>query len=459
MILSLAIITLLVKLTSSQYNPASSSPWYWATTIVTETVWTICTVEETQTVGLNLNPVYDSQLTCPQVIAKLAVPATVTNIAVPDAEEPVLTSVTVQPPTSPTSCYNLPTPTFSLEVIAFSANQISRDGTANATDPVFFYVGNNATSPEYVGTFIDGNRVLLDLSPDASAAGRVAILLPGGESLVFDQTGVHHFDAGCRSVSSVMIPSFMDQVRSIASAPNIHSNNPEVGPISGGYRSSALGKREMQSKNFTVQMVVESIIDAELQGPNMFWGPSPCTFVSRTPGEGEWPVFTWTCEYPGKQSAEKKCEAAFQNWLRPGSNSVSARGLIESGDDLFQYLPRFLAKAGGSLTNLLPGVSSVMQAGMKWLSAAQNAVIDVAEFGGESVCEVLHAFDEYKLVMSDAGLKEKGRQHTVGAYVSPPVDTIVGTLASHTTRMTREPPRAVVPSAKSVVSLENVTVS
>ncbi|KAK4231668.1 hypothetical protein QBC38DRAFT_465260 [Podospora fimiseda] len=115
---------------------------------------------------------------------------------------------------------------------------------------------------------------------------------------------------------------------------------------------------------------------------------------------------------------------------------------------------------GGSLTNLLPGVSTDMQTGMKWLSAAQNAVIDVAELGGESVCEVLHAVDEYKLVMRDAGLREKGGQHTVGAYVSPPLDTVVGTLASHTTRMTKMPPRAVVPSAKSIaVSLENVTIS
>ena len=129
---------------------------------------------------------------------------------------------------------------------------------------------------------------------------------------------------------------------------------------------------------------------------------------------------------------------------------------MQSGDDLFQYLPRFLSKVGGSLTNLLPGVTPILQTGIKWLSAAQNAVIDVAELGGESVCEVLHAFDEYKLIMSDNGLPEG--PHTVGAYVShPPVETIVGTLARHTTRMTREPSRAAIPSEKG--GGENVTVT
>ncbi|KAK4231669.1 hypothetical protein QBC38DRAFT_201436 [Podospora fimiseda] len=346
MILILFILALFLHRASSQYNPnpANTNPWSLAATIVTETVWTICTVEETQTVSHDASPpIFETTkfTACPQVIEQLASPAIVTNIVLPDAEQPVLTSVTVQPPTSSTSCYDLPTPTSSLEVIAFSANDISRDANTDTSEPVFFYVGNNATSPEYVGTFIDGNQLLLDLSPDASAAGRVAILLAGGESLVFDQTGVHHYDAGCTAGSSLVIPSFMDQVLSIASAPNIHFNEP--GPVSGGYGSGhALGKREMQSKNFTVQIVVESIIDAELQGPNMTWGLSPCTFISRTPGQGEWPVFTWTCDYPGKQSREKKCEMAFYNWLRPRSpNSVSGRGLIQSGDDLFQYLPRF----------------------------------------------------------------------------------------------------------------------
>ncbi|KAK4465101.1 hypothetical protein QBC42DRAFT_262081 [Cladorrhinum samala] len=453
--LALVITTLLINLVHPQYNPAS--PWYWATTVVTETVWTVCTVEETETVGPNLFPaphaLLDSKLTCPQVIEKAAL---TTNLVLPNPGE-VLTSVTVQPPSSPTSCYALPTPPSSLEVVAFSANQISRDGgNANATDPVFFYVGNNATSPEYVGTLVDGNRIILDLSPDTSGAGRVALLLPGGESLVFDQAGVHHYDAGCRAVSSVMIPSFMAQVLSIATSPIIHASPPEPGPASGGY-SSSITRRAMQSSNFTVQLVVESIIDAELQGPNMMFGPSACTFISRTPGQGEWPVFTWTCEYPGKQSAEKKCEAAFHNWLRPNSNSNrAARGMMQSGDDLFQYLPRFLSKVGGSLTNLLPGVTPILQTGIKWLSAAQNAVIDVAELGGESVCEVLHAFDEYKLIMSDNGLPDG--PHTVGAYVShPPVETIVGTLARHTTRMTREPSRAAIPSEKG--GGENVTVT
>ena len=33
---------------------AESSPWYWATTVVTETIWTICSVDEIEMVGFVL---------------------------------------------------------------------------------------------------------------------------------------------------------------------------------------------------------------------------------------------------------------------------------------------------------------------------------------------------------------------------------------------------------------------
>ncbi|KAK0732400.1 hypothetical protein B0T21DRAFT_195404 [Apiosordaria backusii] len=152
---TLLFILLFCALVEANGDP---DPQYWtATTVVTETVWTMCTAEETETVDPKL-PInlLDSKLTCTQVFENIKVALT-TSIILPNA---ILTSVVVEPPASPTSCYSLPTPISSLDVIAFAANQITTD-SSKASDPVFFYVGNNATSPEYVGTLIDGNRVLL----------------------------------------------------------------------------------------------------------------------------------------------------------------------------------------------------------------------------------------------------------------------------------------------------------
>ncbi|KAK0668213.1 hypothetical protein QBC41DRAFT_356792 [Cercophora samala] len=394
----MAIHTLLLALLLFASVEATGDPdtQYWAaTTVVTETIF--------ENVRLALT----------------------TSIILPNA---VLTSVVVQPPTSPASCYSLPTPTESLDVVAFAASQVSA-----SSEPVFFYVGNNATSPEYVGTFIDGNRVLLDISPDASAAGRVAMILSSGESIVFDSTGVHHFDANCQSVASVVIPGFMDQVLAVAESP-VHMQRRSYHTIQ---------KREMEQQNFTVAVRVENVIDQLLREPDLAFGPSACGFVSRDV-DGEWAILSWTCQYPGAESAEKACEQSFHSWLRPNFSSLAAvSGEINNGDDLFNYLPHFFTKVGGSLMNLIPGLTPVLQKGLKWLTVAQEAVLDVAELGGESVCELLHAFDEYPLIFKDPGLET---QHTIGKFISPPVPTISGTIASRTTKVTKEPPRAMQPT-------------
>ena len=80
---------------------------------------------------------------------------------------------------------------------------------------IFFYVGSNATVPEYVGTDLDGSHCLLDISSNALAADRVALALTSGESLVFSQDGMHHFGAACNSASSVAIGDFLDRMVSI----------------------------------------------------------------------------------------------------------------------------------------------------------------------------------------------------------------------------------------------------
>jgi len=356
-----------------------------------------------------------------------------TSLVLVDA---VLTDITVQPASSPTSCYRLPIPTSALDLIAFSTGHVSTNAHS-ANDPVFFYVGGNATVPEYVAAFMDGNRYLLDVSSDAAAASRIALTLSGGESLVFDQSGMHYFDADCNSGSSALVNSFLDQILPMV---NNSSQNAAV---------SRMSKRDMPENNFTVIVQVQDVIGSQLQGPQVSFGPSACTLFGKRDTEG-WSTYTWSCQHPGANSSEKQCEASFHSWLRSNNTQAAGSGTSNANNELSSYLLRFVSKAGSSITNLFPALSPSLGKGLSWINTAESAVVDVAEFGGESVCRLLHMNDEYFLVLVDPGLSTT---HTIGAYVSPPVPVISETLASWTTRKTKEPPRVVQPSATDFVSV------
>lgn len=346
----------------------------------------------------------------------------------------VLTGMTVQPASSPTSCYQFPLPTSSLHAIAFDAS-VASDG--KDAHPVFLYVGDNATRPKYVGTLIDGKRCFLDISSNASAAGRMTLTIAGGDSLVFDETGVHLFDASCETISSITIRSFLDQLVSVSEAQSVSG-------IARKQNANAARKRAAPGSNFTVAIQVDDIVGGQLVNPFLEFGPSPCTFVTRQHG-GLWDNLTWNCEYPGANSKLRACESAFQSWLRPSGPDGGKNGpLITSSNKLFDLLPDFLSNAAGSLAGLLPGLSKPLLQGMQWTKTAHAAILDVAQAGGESLCANLHVADQYEILFSDPGLTAL---HTIGVYRSPPVPTIIGTVASRTTRKTREPLRQINPTA------------
>ncbi|KAK4444126.1 hypothetical protein QBC34DRAFT_187868 [Podospora aff. communis PSN243] len=407
---------------------AESSPW-WATTVITETVWTVCEAEpETTPIG----PADD----CPPS----------TSIVLENA---VLTGITVQPVSSPTSCYRLPTPTSSLEGIAFAPYQ-----TPGSTpdDLVFFYLGENATVPEYIATIIDGERCMLDVSSNASAAGRVALMLAGGESLVFDETGLHHFAAGCNSASSLEISNFVDQVASIveSSVCSDKRGNPLTAEL----------KQRDEGKNFTVKLQVEKEIHGRLKQPHLDYSSSPCSLVEETVNE-MWGNFTFTCRYPGANSDQQACQDALSTWLQPtipvlSESSTTRFHVSPNHNKLMANLPQFLDRAAAPLANLIPNISAPLQQGMAWIKTAQLAAIDLAQFGGSTLCNLLHVGTLYNLVFTDPALPTA---HTVGVYHSPPVETILGTLATHTTRATTYPPRQVVPSVTELTSVTATTFS
>ncbi|KAK0631499.1 hypothetical protein B0T14DRAFT_401811, partial [Immersiella caudata] len=356
----------------------------------------------------------------------------------------VLTGITVQPASSPTSCYDLPIPTSSLEVIAFASDQTPG---STSDDPTFFYLGENATVLEYMATLIDGERCVLDVSANASAAGRVALILAGGESLVFDETGLHHFAAGCNSASSIEIDSFIDQVASIA----------EVSASADGTDDQLtfkLGKRDAdaEEKNFTVTLQIEREIHSQLRQPHLDFGASPCLLVE-TAANDEWGNFTFICQYPGANSSQQACEDALSAWLQPASPPSPGTARLDvapNGNRLMANLPQFLDHAAALLANLIPNISASLQQGMAWIKTAQSAAIDVAQFGGSTMCKLLHVGALYDLVFTDPALPTA---HTVGVYHSPPVDTLIGTLATHTTKPTKDPPRQVLPSVTDFTSV------
>ncbi|KAK0657772.1 hypothetical protein B0T16DRAFT_314919 [Cercophora newfieldiana] len=353
----------------------------------------------------------------------------------------ILTGVTIQPASSPSSCYSLPIPTSSLQVIALASNQVPGSTSDN---PVFFYLSENATIPEYIATFIDGERCVLDVSSNASAAGRVALAL-AGESLIFDETGLHHFDADCTSASSIEINKFLDQITSIAETPT-SPNNTTGSPI------LSMRKRDTEGDKFTVTLQVEKEIDGMLKEPQLSFGPSPCPLISRETNK-EWGNFTFACQYPGANSSQQACEDSLRAWLQPSSPASSSSGNLELVPDnkkLVASLPQFLDHAGSSLAKLIPNITNSLEQGMSWIKTAKSAAIDVAQLGGSTMCKILHVGVLYEIVFTDPALPAP---HTVGVYHSPPVDTLVGTLATHTTQATKEPPRQVVPG----VDLTTVT--
>ncbi|EAA36354.2 hypothetical protein NCU02908 [Neurospora crassa OR74A] len=130
----------------------------------------------------------------------------------------------------------LPTPPSSLKLIAFEPK-------ATDVDKIFFYTNNNATSPYYVDTLAHGFRCLLDLSPEALAAGRLAAYLSNGESIIFDETGMHYYGAGCNTTTSVAISNFLAQLAGL----------PDASPSSGAdQRGRRIRKRDLPETNFTV---------------------------------------------------------------------------------------------------------------------------------------------------------------------------------------------------------------
>ncbi|KAM7224610.1 hypothetical protein V8F06_000391 [Rhypophila decipiens] len=350
--------------------------------------------------------------------------------------EVTLTGVTVQSTSSPTARYTLPTPTCSLDVISLSSARLSRNEQSE-NQSLSIYFGKNFTVPEYLGVLIDGEQYLFDAN--ASSAMRMALTIPGNESLVFDQTGMYYFSAACGFV--VLVDGFLEQIAAMINT-----------TVQRTTLARPAGEKELPITNFTVLVEANAAIARKLRSPHVSFGPSPCELVSKGV-TGGWHKYLWSCEQPGEESAEKQCERSLQAWLRP-SNGTSP---TLDGDSSFYFL-RFIAKAWPALASLFPTMSSTFGKGLSWLSNVESTMADIVEFNSKNICQHVHADDLYTLALSDPGLT---RVYTLGFWSSVPVPTITAFIGGEAqldtvVSPTKQPPRVVNPSQ---TGLPTVTVT
>ncbi|EGO53320.1 hypothetical protein NEUTE1DRAFT_17702, partial [Neurospora tetrasperma FGSC 2508] len=113
--------------------------------------------------------------------------------------------------------------------------------------------------------------------------------------------------------------------------------------------------------------------------------PSQSSFVD-IQNITEWDIHSWTCQYPGANSSEKSCEEKFHSWFKADSPSPSGTGLDQTGNALFNFVPRLVNRVENNIADLFPGISEPLQHGLAWLNNAHNAVLHAADVGGGELC-------------------------------------------------------------------------
>lgn len=405
-------------------RPSSVSQSYLATTTVLETVFAYCRLDPSSSPSSSSSS--PPSPTCPSS----------TEIVLPHAS---LTGITINPPSSPSSCYSLPTPTSALEAAGFLSADAASFDPSTQTDPIFFYLGDDATCPQYMATVINASRYLLDLSGAASAAGQVALSVPGGGSIVFDGQGIHVFDPLCRSATSLTVDNFFEQMVSIADTP---APSP---PCQARHvrRDDLLQGRDASQSDFTVLLQINKTMTGSLATDDLdvTFGASPCTSAS-TSTNNDSRIQVFTCQYPGAESAQTACQARFNDWLGSGPATGRSSNRPSSAGEIFTYLGPLLNKTGPTLANLIPSLGAKLATGLDWLgNTARQAIDEAVDVGGSAICEAVHALDQNPLVLSDPGGSTTSTIAVFGSPLAPTITQVLG-LAE---RGYTAPPRLVDP--------------
>ncbi|KAK2597246.1 hypothetical protein N8I77_013107 [Diaporthe amygdali] len=332
-----------------------------------------------------------------------------------------LTSVTVLVPRSPTSCYALPTPSASMDLVAVA---VTPEDTVDLTNPMILSFGENATNPRYIGAFASGESYILDLSPDNPIIGQLGLQIPGDNALVFEGSGMSLYKGNCSLLSEVLVDNFYSQVGAIGGAGAKHASAVMVEK-----RQDALN-----SSTFTVDISVDNYLNTPDFSPSLSFGNSLCTVVSNAMGRTVDNI-TWSCLYPPPEGGASACAARLSTWL---SDINSPSTAPQNTTEVLATLSPFLALAGDSLTELFPGADPALGLGFAFMRQVENAVKEAVGDVGAAACNVMHGFDSDDLVIEDSGpLGTK----TLGSFITAPPPSLAINLAASATASIVELPR------------------
>lgn len=344
-----------------------------------------------------------------------------------------LTGVTLLAPRSPTSCFTLPTPVASLDLIAVAVvpqNDYSLD------NPIILALGDNGTTPQYVSAMASGNPYVLNLSPANSIKGQLGLQIPGEDALVFDASGMSLYTGNCSALTQVLVDNFYAQLGSMA------------GRSSRSRAASVINKRQSISPTtFTVEVAVDAYLNTPSFSPNLTFGDSQCTFQLNKMGSTTNNI-TWACPYPptigGASSCEANLESLLNDMTAPSTTPVNTTEVLAT-------ISPFLSLASDSILNLFPGSDPALAVGFTFMQQAEKAAQQAIGHAGSAACQVLHVFDSDDLVMEDLG--PLGTQ-TLGSYMTaPPASLAVNLAATATAAFVNVPRRKVNPKDNFLIQI------
>lgn len=337
-----------------------------------------------------------------------------------------LTGVTLLAPRSPTSCFTLPTPVSSMDMLAVA---VIPEDTYDLSNPIIFGFGANGTIPQYVMAISSGNPYVLNLSPDNPVHGQLGLQIPGDGALVFDGSGMSLYTGNCTTLTQVAIDNFYSQLASIAGA------SPSLGASKGMQKLQGVS-----SSNFTVVVSVDSYLNSASFGPKLTFGNTQCTLQSNVIGTST-DSLSWSCIYPPPEGDAAVCATGLGAWMSDMSTpSTSPRNTTQ----VLATIGPFLSVAGDAILNLFPGADPALSLGLAFMQQVENAIQEAINGVGISACDVLHAYDYDDLVIEDSG--PLGTQ-TIGSFMSaPPPSIAVNLKASATASITALPRRKANPT-------------
>lgn len=350
---------------------------------------------------------------------------TVTTYATITLSSASLTGVTLLAPRSPTSCFTLPVPTASLDLIAVA---VVPQNDYDLSNPILLAFGDNGTTPQYMSAMARGNPYVLDLSPNNDVTGQLGLQIPGENALVFDGSGMSLYTGNCSTLTQVLVDDFYSQLGSMA------------GRSTRGVAAPKVKKRQSAASSaFTVEVALDTYLDTPKFSPNLTFGDSQCTLQLNKMGS-ETNNISWSCTYPPPTGGVAACEASLDSWL----NDMTAPSTTPRNTTaVLATVSPFLALAGDSILDLFPGSDSALALAFTFMRQAEKAAKQAVGHVGPAACEVMHAFDSDDLVVEDSG--PLGTQ-TLGSYMTaPPPSLAINLAAAATAAIVNIPRRKVNP--------------